>query len=136
MMLRQILWGTLLYMGVVYGDSNLTIHHDYNTTLEVAKKENKPIFILFGKEKCKWCEKLKSEILTIEAIEETLKKEYIVLLLDKDNDTYPEKYKIKAVPTVFLMSDTEELYTEIVGYHAKPRDYTKWFNYVRIERED
>jgi len=122
-------------MSMASGDSNLTIYSDYNKTLEIAKKENKPIFLLFSKKKCQWCEKLKSKVLTSKKIEEQLNREYIVLFLDKDSDVYPKKYDIQAVPDVFLISPKEYIYTEIVGYHSKPRDYLKWFNYVRIERE-
>ena len=117
-------------------DSNLTIYSDYNKTVELAQKENKPMFILFTKEACKWCEKLKSEVLTIEEIKNQLADDYVVLILDKEKDEYPEKYEVKGVPSVFLVSEKEEIYTEIVGYHSKPKAYLKWFHYVEIERED
>ena len=136
MFVKKVLLAILLCVNMMSADENLTVYHDYNTTLELAKKENKPVFILFAKEDCQWCEKLKSKVLTSTKIKEQLQSDYIVLFLDKDNDTYPEKYKVEAVPDVFLISPTEELYTEIVGYHAKAKDYLKWFRYVRIERED
>ena len=126
----------LLYIGVLSADTNLTIYHDYNKTLELAQKENKPMFILFSKEKCKWCKKLKSKVLTIKEIEEKLQSDYLILFLDKDKDDYPSVYKLEAVPAVFLVSPKEEVYTKIIGYHAKPRAYLKWFHYVEIERED
>jgi len=34
------------------------------------------------------------------------------------------------------VSEDEDIYTEIIGYHKDPKDYIKWFNYVKIERED
>jgi len=135
MLIKKISLAILLYVSIASGDSNLTIYSDYNKTLEIAQKENKPIFILFSKKKCQWCEKLKSKVLTTKKIEEQLKSDYIVLFLDKESDSYPEKYKVQGVPDVFLVSPTEEIYTEILGYHSKPKDYLKWFNYVRIERE-
>jgi len=118
-------------------DNNLTIYQDYNKSIEIAKKEDKPIFILFTKEHCQWCKKLKSNLLTNKEILKRLKDEYIVLFLDKNRDKYPTKiYNIQGVPTVFLISPTQEIYTQIVGYHSKPKDYLKWFNYVKIEREE
>ena len=136
MFIKKILLALLLTVGVVSADSNLTIYSDYNTTIELAKKENKPVFILFSKEKCEWCKKLKSEVLTSEKIEEQLQSDYLVLFLDKEKDDYPAQYKVEAVPDVFLISPEEEVYTEIIGYHAKLRAYLKWFHYVEIERED
>ena len=135
MCIKKILFALLLYVCMASADSTLTIHRDYNKTLEIAKKENKPMFILFSKKKCKWCKKLKSDLLTNKKIKAELKSDYVVLFLDKEHDSYPAKYTPKAVPDVFLVSPKEEIYTEIFGYHSKERDYLKWFNYVRIERE-
>ena len=120
---------------MAFADSNLTTYSDYNSTLEIAQKEKKPIFILFTKEVCQWCEKLKSNLLTNEEIAKTLKNDYVVLFLDKEKDAYPQKYEVKGVPDVFLISETEEIYAEILGYHPKVKDYLKWFKYVRIERD-
>ena len=135
MPIKKLILAILLSIGIANSDTNITIYSDYNQTIEIAKKENKPIFILFSKENCQWCKKLKSKILTTKDISQRLQSEYIVLFLDKDRDNYPKQYKIDAVPTVFLISPTEEIYTQIVGYHSKDRDYLKWFNYVKIERE-
>jgi len=131
----KILLSLLFYVSVAFGDSNLTIYTDYNKTLKIAEKEDKPIFILFTKKRCKWCKKLKTKVLTTKKIEKQLKSDYIVLFLDKESDYYPSIYNVKGVPDVFLVSPKEEIYTEIFGYHSKPRDYLKWFNYVKIERE-
>jgi thioredoxin-related protein len=136
MFLKKILLALLLYVGLLSADSNLTIYSDYNKTIELAQKENKPVFILFTKENCKWCEKLKSEMLTQKEIEEKLQSDYLVLFLDQEKDNYPTKYEIRGVPSVFLVSEKEEVYTEIMGYHPKPKAYLKWFHYVDIERED
>ena len=125
----------ILFFSMAYGDNNITIYSDYNKTLEMAKKENKPIFILFSRKECQWCKKLKSKLLTTKEIAEQLKSDYVVLYLDKDSDYYPEKYRVKSVPDVFLVSPIEEVYAEILGYHSQPKEYLKWFKYVRIERE-
>ena len=135
MLKLKILWLFALCFTIAYGDSNLTIYSDYNRTIEIAKKENKPIFILFSKKNCQWCKKLKSNLTTNGALKSKLKDDFLVLFLDKENDYYPSKYKVPAVPDVFLISEKEEIYTEIFGYHKKERDYLKWFNYVNIERD-
>ena len=134
-MIKKLLT-VILFISVTYGDTHLTIYNDYNKSLEVAQKENKPIFILFSKPNCQWCKKLKSKIVTDVNITKRLKNEFIVLFLDKQSDKYPTKCNVQAVPDVFLVSPTEEEYTEILGYHAKSKDYLKWFDYVRIEREE
>ena len=135
MSLQKLSLAIILFFSMAFGDSNLTIYRDYNKTLEMAKKENRPIFILFTKKECQWCEKLKSNLLINEKIERELKSDYLVLFLDKESDEYPKKYHIEAVPDVLLISETEEIYHEILGYHSNPKDYLKWFRYVRIERD-
>jgi hypothetical protein len=40
------------------------------------------------------------------------------------------------VPNIFLVSEDEKIYTNIIGYHKNMRDYIKWLNYVKIEREE
>jgi len=135
MQLTKIVVATLLFASMAFCDGNITIYSDYNKTVELAKKEKKSIFMLFTKEQCRWCEKLKSNLLGNEEIEKILQEEYVVLYLDKEKSLYPKKYKVKGVPDVFLISETEEVYTEILGYHPKPKDYLKWFKYVRIERD-
>jgi thioredoxin-related protein len=135
MLIKKISLLILLHIGILYGDSNLTIYRDYNQTVEIAKKENKPIFILFSKKNCQWCKKLKSNLTTNGELKSKLKDNFLVLFLDKEKDYYPSKYKVPAVPDVFLISEKEEIYTEIFGYHKKERDYLKWLRYVRIERE-
>jgi len=125
----------ILFITITYGDTNLTIYSDYNKSLEVAQKKNKPLFILFSKPNCQWCEKLKSKIVTDINITKRLENEFIILFLDKQKDIYPSNFEIKAVPDVFLVSPNEEIYTEILGYHKNSEDYLKWFDYVMIERE-
>jgi len=135
MQLKKIVLLILFSIDIVFGDSNLTIYSDYNKSIEMAQKENKPIFILFTTKHCRWCKKLKSNVLTKKKIEEQLKSDFIVLFLDRDHDDYPKKYKIEAVPDVLLISEVEEIYAEILGYHSKEKEYLKWFNYVKIERD-
>ncbi|NPA61550.1 MAG: thioredoxin family protein [Epsilonproteobacteria bacterium] len=128
----------IIYITVSFGssDDNLTIHHNYRKALESAKEKNRPLFILFTKDGCRWCDRLKDNLMSVDELKSGLKSQFIVLFLNRDRDSYPKKFKIDAVPTVFMVSPKEEIFTEILGYHSKPRDYTKWFNYVKIEMEE
>jgi thioredoxin-related protein len=109
------------------------VYSDYNKAFAVAKQKNKPLFILFTTKHCRWCRKLKETTFKNEQIIERLNNEFIVLLLDKNHSIYPDKYKVTAVPTVYITNKDEEVFTSIVGYHKNPHDYIKWFNYVKIE---
>ncbi len=109
------------------------VYSNYEEAFLVAKKNNKPMFILFSTKHCRWCRKLKETTLKDQEIIKRLNNEFIVLLLDKDLSIYPSKYKVTAVPTIYITNKDEEVFTSIIGYHKNPHDYIKWFNYVKIE---
>ncbi|SFV67659.1 hypothetical protein MNB_SV-14-1350 [hydrothermal vent metagenome] len=109
------------------------VYNNYKEAFLVAKKKNKPVFILFTTKHCRWCKKLKERTFKDEQIIKRLNHDFIVLLLDKNYSNYPSKYNITAVPTVYIMNKDEKVFTSIVGYHKNPYDYIKWFNYVKVE---
>jgi len=112
------------------------IYTNYSEAFSLAKLENKPVFILFSTEYCRWCTKLKETTLKDTKLKSRLEEEFVVLFLDRDKDTYPEKYKVRGVPAVYMTDKNEEIFTSMVGYHKNPKDYTKWFNYIKIELEN
>jgi len=109
------------------------VYINYKKAFIVAKERNKPVFILFTTKYCRWCTKLKETTLKEQEIINRLNSEYIVLLLDKSHSQYPSKYKVTAVPSVYITDKNEEIFTSIIGYHKNPHDYIKWFNYVKVE---
>ncbi len=109
------------------------VYNNYEEAFLVAKKSNKPLFILFITKHCRWCKKLKETTLKDKEIIKRLNHEFIILLLDKNHSSYPSKYNITAVPTVYISNKNEEIFTSIIGYHKNPHDYIRWFNYVKIE---
>jgi thioredoxin-related protein len=109
------------------------IYTNYEEAFTVAKLENKAVFILFSTQYCRWCTKLKETTLKNPELKSRLEKEFVVLFLDRDKDTYPSKYKVRGVPAVFMTDKNEEIFTSMVGYHKNPEDYIKWFNYIKIE---
>jgi thioredoxin-related protein len=117
-------------------DDIATIYTNYQEAFSVAKEEDKPVFILFTTKYCRWCTKLKETTLKNPQLKSRLEKEFIVLFLNRDSDTYPNKYKIKGVPAVYMTDKNETIFTSIVGYHKNPKDYIKWFNYIKIELEN
>jgi len=106
---------------------------DYKKAFLVAKKEKKPLFILFTTKYCRWCKKLKNITLKNSEIIKRLNSEFIVLELDKYYSDYPKSYDVSAVPTLYLTNNSGEIFTSIVGYHKNPNDYIKWFDYIKVE---
>jgi thioredoxin-related protein len=117
-------------------DEIAEIYTNYNEAFSLAKSENKAVFILFSTEYCRWCTKLKETTLKDSKLKSRLEKEFIVLFLDRDKDSYPSKYKVKGVPAVYMTDKNEEVFTSMVGYHKNPKDYLKWFTYIKVELEN
>lgn len=135
-MKKIIFTSILITLSFANKDSNLTIFNSYKNAIRAAKEQKKPLFILFSRKDCQWCKKLKSDIVKKIKLKNRLQKEFIVLFLDKNIDNYPPIYKIDAVPNLFLVSEDENIYTNIIGYHKDIKDYIKWLNYVKVEREE
>ncbi len=117
-------------------DDIAEVYTNYQEAFSVAKLENRPVFILFYSKYCRWCTKLKETTLKNSELKSRLEEEFIVLFLDRDNDAYPNKYKVRGVPAVYMTDKNEEIFTSMVGYHKNPKDYIKWFNYIKIELEN
>lgn len=114
-------------------DELAVIYTNYDEAFSVAKKENKAVFILFYTDYCRWCIKLKETTLKDKELKSQLEKEFVILFLNKNRDTYPKKYKIRGVPAVYMTDKNEEVFTSMIGYHQDPKDYLKWFNYIKTE---
>ena len=114
-------------------DELSVIYTNYDEAYSVAKRENKAVFILFYTDYCRWCRKLKETTLKDKKLKSYLEKEFVVLFLNKHKDQYPKKYKIKGVPTVYMTDKNEEIFTSMVGYYKDPKDYIKWFDYIKTE---
>jgi thioredoxin-related protein len=131
----------------VYGDSKQEItkskaevikrevYHNYQEALSAAKAENKNIFILFQAKGCRWCKKLKETTLKDPELLKRLNRSFVMLILDRESSSYPKKYKIEGVPTIYMISNKEEIYVRRVGYRQDPQEYIKWFNYIEIESD-
>jgi len=113
--------------------SNGKIYTNYEEAFKTAKAENKPVFILFATEYCRWCRKLKKTTLKDPKIVSRLNKEYVVLFLNRDKSSYPSKYRVRGVPSVYFTDKNEEIFTSMIGYHKNPQDYIKWFDYIQAE---
>jgi len=126
---------TIIKISNMSHDEISEIYTNYEEGFKVAKTENKAVFILFSTKYCRWCNKLKETTLKNPEVITRLNQEFIVLFLDRDEDEYPSKYKVKAVPTVYFTDKNEEIFTSMVGYHKDPHEFIKWFNYIKIELE-
>ena len=101
----------------------LDVNFKYYTNLEeaqrVSKRVKKPIFMLIGRNSCKYCVKLKKEVLVDSKILSELEKNFVVLVHDA-NRPVAYKYNTPGIPAIwFLKDDGEPLARPLVGYVPK-----------------
>ncbi|MDI9310401.1 MAG: thioredoxin family protein [Limnohabitans sp.] len=101
---------------------NLVWHTDVKKAMEIAKKEDKPMFLFFtGSDWCGWCMRLQSEVFKTTEFESWAKEKVVLVELD-----FPRR-----------SSQTEEIKTQnmqlqqVLGVQGYP---TVWF--VKSEQKD
>lgn len=128
----KILFVTLLFAATLFG-SDLHWNHDYNKALQEAQKEKKDIYMFITSANCRWCRKFEATTLQDEAILQRLKKQYVLLHIDRDADFMPEHFKKKRVPRhYFLRADGTIIYS-FLGYWAN-EDFASFLDDVDKRR--
>jgi thioredoxin-related protein len=90
--------------------------HDYAATLAQAQKENKKVYMLITSEHCRWCRKFENTTLQEEMVIAKLKNNYLLLHVDRNFDTFPEKFTRQGVPRHYVLAKNEEVIYTSFGY--------------------
>jgi thioredoxin-related protein len=89
----------------------------YEEAISKAKNENKYVIMVMKTRYCPWCKKLINEVLEDMDIKEKIKKDFILSIVDRDKDKYPEKFYSRLVPTTFFIDpNIEEEVDMTIGY--------------------
>lgn len=93
----------------------------YKDALEKAKELNKPIALILVTSYCPWCRKLERQTLTKSEVDEQLHKDFVPVILNRDESVYPKKFFVPMVPTVvFIDPKNENAIYESIGFkHVK-----------------
>ena len=131
-MMKNLLLGLILFsfVGVNAQETkeNLNWLTDYNKALKIAKKEHKPILILFtGSDWCPPCKAMHKELFHNKEFEQLAKK-FVLVFIDfpkrkqlsekqqAHNYEVASKYHRGGVPTMVFVSPDEKVITKISGY--------------------
>lgn len=118
---------TLFSTETIWGD-------DYDKAIIQAQKEKKDIYMLITSYDCRWCRKFETTTLKDEATMTRLKKEYVLLHLDKDMDDIPEIYKQKRVPRHYFLTQNGEIIHTFLGYWSA-EDFSSFLNDIDKKRQ-
>ena len=120
----KFLLGLLLLSSVLFGFKSEFIH-DYDKALELAKSQNKDVYLLVTSSDCKWCRKFEKVTLSDEGTMKMLKEKFVLLVLSRGVDVIPDHIKAKRVPKHFFLDSDGELIYSILGYW-NPEDFASF----------
>jgi len=84
---------------------------------EEGVKNKKPLFVVMDSKTCRYCVKYKREVLSQDAVSEYVNQNFIPIILDTQNDTYPEFLEVRGTPTTFILyTDGSKRYKKMPGY--------------------
>jgi len=106
------------------------VYKNYDQALLVAKESKKNLFILFEKEYCPWCIKLKNITLQDAKLIELLNSDFVVIILNKDRDDFPKQYDPTRVPVVYMANYNEKIFVKKLGYEKNPSEYIRLSKYI------
>ncbi len=92
----------------------------YDEALELAAKQNKPIFIKTYTDWCYYCKKMDKKTMVDEKIVRTLNEQFITLAINMEAEAgleLDEKFNISAYPTLLVIGSDGKMLAKLVGYH-------------------
>jgi len=105
----------MIFGSSLYG-SEYTWLHDYDEALELAKKENKDIYLFIGADICKFCKRYKETTLSDDAVMKRLTKDYIPVYLSRDQHLIPDHFPTTGVPRHNFVRSDESVYFSTQGF--------------------
>jgi hypothetical protein len=102
----------------------LEVVNDFDVAVEIGRKAEKNVLVIFTLEDCHYCNVLKNDMTSFVNIDN-----YVVCILDsREHKRVTGKMKVKRWPTSIVISVSKEGYGEtarLVGYSNKS-EYDKW----------
>ena len=96
-------------------DSALAFESNLERALELAKSENKPIYLAFGAAWCPVCRRMEEQTL-LEPPMQALADAFVWVKVDIDrNVTLAREWGVEATPTIFLLDSSGNARLRIVG---------------------
>ena len=90
---------------------------DYNSAIETAKKEHKPVMFVISRHTCKYCVILEKTTFSDDRVIKALNKDFVSVVSYTDERDYipAGMYQGSTPSTWFLFSDGEPMYQPVVG---------------------
>ena len=116
--------GLLIFVKLAYAQDTLQgvkfVSANYFEVLEMAKKQNKPVFLEFGVN-CGYCFYMKRDIFTKEVVGSFYNENFISLIVDEKSDIgkdLAERFNVYSYPTHFYLNSNGEIIHIAANYKS------------------
>jgi len=112
---------TLLFSSLSAKELNW-LHH-YDSALQLAKMQNKDVYLFIGADECRFCDKFKRETLSNKEVIKKLRENFILLYLSRDQHKIPKRFKTKGVPQHYFLTPEGKIILTTNGSREIPGFY-------------
>jgi thioredoxin-related protein len=107
--------------------------NSYEKALSQAKADKKDVYMLITSQDCRWCRKFEATTLQDAKTMARLKKQYVLLHIDRDWDEIPEHFKKRSVPRHYFLTNKGEIIFSFLGA-CNPEDFSSYLDDVDKKR--
>ena len=116
MILLAIICGLSLCGELVVANDNFILN-SLDEATNISEKTQQPILLIFGGDNCRFCTRLKNDLVNSELKNYTDR--YIVCYIDIDNNiTLKNKYEVSSIPDTRIIKDKVQV-AKIIGYNKQ-----------------
>lgn len=107
----------LILLGVNVFAAQIHWAKDFQTGIEQAKKQNKPVLFVFSRHSCKYCKLLEETTFQDKAVIKSLNDNFVSIIAYSDEgDKFPQYLWRPGTPTLwFLKPSGEPMYQPLMG---------------------
>ena len=102
----------------------LNWEHNFQHALATAKKEKKLVYLFIGADRCRYCDRFKKETLSNKKLIETMKKEYVLLYMSRDQHQIPDGFEKYGVPMHYFLTSEGKIIAKVQG----SRELEGWYD--------
>lgn len=111
--MKKIIFVFFIFISTLFGYENL----DYAQAIQKAKETNRHLVLVLKSQYCPWCTKLINNVLENPDVKTMIEQNFVLVILDREQDKYPDKFYSRLVPTTFFIdSKKEDEVDMIIGY--------------------
>ena len=109
------LLATLLISFLTLHAASINWEKDYDSAIQKAKKENKPIFVMVSSPTCPECNYMKKHVFTKDEVKNYVNKNFVSYQFDISDTNIPEQMQFWGIPRFYFSKDGKNVYNKTMG---------------------